>query len=216
MTDQSVSFPYIYSFLYIWLHREDVRDCGGLRSLRSLRTLPTFPAWSTTTCLRRAPLFGSQCLRRRNSRSMIAPWQMVSGGPSHFVGPFFSGANASRHHLPRSIADTHLHFNHYDPSHNLLRHGHPAHKYSRGIPAWRKGLLTLLRHGDPAHKCSRANPAWRRGLLTGLRHGHHAHKYSRAIPAWRSVLLTGLRHGDPAHRYFWGTVACRREGNRYC
>ena len=23
-----------------------------------------------------------------------APWQMVSGGPSHFVGPFFSGANA--------------------------------------------------------------------------------------------------------------------------
>ena len=25
---------------------------------------------------------------------MIAPWQMVSGGPSHFVGPFFSGANA--------------------------------------------------------------------------------------------------------------------------
>ncbi len=39
-------------------------------------------------------LFGSQCLRRRNSRSMIAPWQMVPGGPSHFVGPFFSGANA--------------------------------------------------------------------------------------------------------------------------
>ena len=36
------------------------------------------------------------------------------------VGPLFSGANASRHHLPRSIADKHLHFNHYDPSHNLL------------------------------------------------------------------------------------------------
>ena len=51
---------------------------------------------------------------------MIAPWQMVPGGPSHFVGPFFSGANASRHHLPRSIADKYLHFNHYDPSHNLL------------------------------------------------------------------------------------------------
>ena len=45
---------------------------------------------------------------------------MVPGGPSHCVGPFFSGANASRHHLPRSIADKHLHFNHYDPSHNLL------------------------------------------------------------------------------------------------
>ena len=57
--------------------------------LRSFRTLPTFPAWSSTTCLRRAPLFGSQCLRRKNSRSMIAPWQMVPGGPSHFVGPFF-------------------------------------------------------------------------------------------------------------------------------
>ena len=49
MTDQSVSF------LYIWLHREDGRDCGGLRSLRSLRTLPMFPAWSSTTCLHRAP-----------------------------------------------------------------------------------------------------------------------------------------------------------------
>ena len=36
-------------------------------------------------------------------------------------GPLpFSGANASRHHLPRSIADKHLYFNHYDPSHNLL------------------------------------------------------------------------------------------------
>ena len=45
---------------------------------------------------------------------------MVPGGPSHFVGPFFSGANVSRHHLPRSIADKYLHFNHYDPSHNLL------------------------------------------------------------------------------------------------
>ena len=37
---------------------------------------------------------------------MIAPWQMVPGGPSHSVGPFFSGANASRHHLPRSTADS--------------------------------------------------------------------------------------------------------------
>ena len=25
--------------------------------LRSFRTLPTFPAWSSTTCLRRAPSF---------------------------------------------------------------------------------------------------------------------------------------------------------------
>ena len=109
-------------------------------------------------------LFWSQCLRRRNSRSMIAPWQMVPGGPSHFVGPSFrepmptpgkelvhdcsvtdgagrafplrgslpfSGANASRHHLPRSIADKHLHFNHSDPSLNLLRHGDPGYRYKR-------------------------------------------------------------------------------------
>ena len=41
-TGQSVSF------LYIWLDREDDRDCGGHRSLRSLRTLQTFPAWSST------------------------------------------------------------------------------------------------------------------------------------------------------------------------
>ena len=41
-TGQSVSF------LYIWLDREDDRDCGGHRSLRSLRTLQTFHAWSST------------------------------------------------------------------------------------------------------------------------------------------------------------------------
>ena len=44
-----------------------------LRYFRILRTLPTLPAWSSTTCLRQVLLFGSQCLRRRNSRSMIAP-----------------------------------------------------------------------------------------------------------------------------------------------
>ena len=54
------------------------------RFLRGLRPLVSV----------RPPLFGSRCLRRRNSRFMIAPWQMVPGGPSHFVGPFFSGANA--------------------------------------------------------------------------------------------------------------------------
>ena len=182
-------------------------------SFASLRTLPTFPAWSSTTCLRRAPLFGSQCLRRRNSRSMIAPWQMVPGGPSHFVGPFFSGANASRHHLPRSIADKHLHFNHYDPSHNLLRHDHPAHRYSRGIPAWQRVLLTGLWHGDPAHKCSRAIPAWRTGTepmpnrsmnsaMGTLRHDDLAHKYLSGILAWRRGLLSALRHGNPQLKHF--------------
>ena len=50
MTDQSASY------LYIWLHWEDGRDCGGLRSLRSLRTLTTFPSWSSTTCIHPPPL----------------------------------------------------------------------------------------------------------------------------------------------------------------
>ena len=44
-----------------------------------------------------------------------------------------------------------------------LRHGHPAHRYFCGIPAWRRRLLTGLWHGDPTHRCSRGIPAWRRG-----------------------------------------------------
>ena len=46
---------WLVTFFRFILHREDSSDWGGLRSLRSLRTLPTFPAWSSTTCLRRAP-----------------------------------------------------------------------------------------------------------------------------------------------------------------
>ena len=66
-----------------------------------------------------------------------------------------------------------------------LRHVHHAHKYLRGILAWRRGLLDGLRHGDLAHRCLRGIPAWRRRLLTALRHVHHAHKYLRGILAWR-------------------------------
>ena len=44
-----------------------------------------------------------------------------------------------------------------------LRHVHHAHKYLRGILAWRRGLLDGLRHGDLAHRCLRGIPAWRRG-----------------------------------------------------
>ena len=60
---------------------------------------------------------------------------------------------------------------------------------SEASPRDKGGLLTGLRHGIPAHRHLRAIPAWRRGLLTGLRHGDHAHKYLRAIPA--GPLLVG-------------------------
>ena len=66
-----------------------------------------------------------------------------------------------------------------------LWHGHPAHKYLSGIPAWRRGLLSGLRHGHPVHRYLSGIPAWRRGLLSGLRHGHLAHRYLSGIPAWR-------------------------------
>ena len=31
-------------------------------------------------------------------------WQIAAGGPSHFVGPFFSGANAAFGYLPLQLA----------------------------------------------------------------------------------------------------------------
>ena len=45
---------------------------------------------------------------------------------------------------------------------SALRHGHLAHRYLSGIPAWRRGLLSALWHGDPQlkHFCGRV--AWRR------------------------------------------------------
>ena len=99
-----------------------------------------------------------------------------------------------------------------------LRHGSPAHKCSRAIPAWQTGTepmpnrsmnsaMGTLRHGHLAHRYLSGILAWRRGLLTGLRHGTPAHRYLRAISAWLSVLLTGLRHGHPAHRYLRGILA---------
>ena len=75
--------------------------------------------------------------------------------------------------------------------------------------------LVGLRHGHPAYKYLRDIPAWRRGLPTDLRHGHHAYKCLRDIPAWRRGLLSALWHGDPQLKHFWGRVAWRREGNRY-
>ena len=100
-------------------------------------------------------------------------------------GPLLFGSQASRHHLPRSIADKHLHFNHYDPSHNLL--GTATLPTGAPEPTRRGegGLLTGLRHGHHAHRYLSGIPAWQSLLLDGLWHGHHAHKYYRAIPAWR-------------------------------
>ena len=43
-----------------------------------------------------------------------------------------------------------------------LRHGHPAYKYLRDIPAWRRGLLSALWHGDPQLKHFWGRVAWRR------------------------------------------------------
>ena len=90
-----------------------------------------------------------------------------------------------------------------------LRHGDLAHRCSRGIPAWRRGLLDDLRHGELAHKYFRGILAWRRRLLDDLRHGDLVHRYIRGILAWRRGLLTGLRHGDLAHRYSRGIQAWR-------
>ena len=90
-----------------------------------------------------------------------------------------------------------------------LRHGDPANRYLRDIPAWRRGLLTGLWHSDPAHRYLSGIPAWRTAsrpvhdrqltdALAGLRHGDPAHRHLRTIFAWRRGLLTGLRDGTPA------------------
>ena len=81
-----------------------------------------------------------------------------------------------------------------------LRHGDLAHRYFRGILAWRRRLLDDLRHGDLAHKCSRGIPAWRRGSSNGLRHGDLAHKCSRGIQAWRDHHQSHVAPARDIHR----------------
>ena len=44
-----------------------------------------------------------------------------------------------------------------------LRHGHLAHRYLSGIPAWRRGLLSGLWHGHLAHRYLSGITAWQRG-----------------------------------------------------
>ena len=91
-----------------------------------------------------------------------------------------------------------------------LRHGDHAHRYSRGIPSWRRSHLSGLRHGHLAHRYLSGIPAWQSVLLIVLRHGAHFHNHLRAIPAWRRSHLSGLWHCDPAHRYLSGILAWRR------
>ena len=67
-------------------------------------------------------------------------WQTAAGGPSHFVGPFpfrEPMPPATVCHLSAAGTPT------------ASWHGDHAHKYSRGILAWRRGHLSTLWHGDP-------------------------------------------------------------------
>ena len=96
-------------------------------------------------------------------------------------------------------------------------HGDHAHKYSRGIPAWRRGHLSTLWHGDPQqnHFCGRVTwqdclePVSNRSLAdasAGLRHDIPCERPLGGIPAWRSGHLSTLWHGDPQQSHFWGRV----------
>ena len=76
----------------------------------------------------------------------------------------------------------------------------PPESFSHQTTLFRQHLLPDPRHGDPAHRYSRGIPSWRRGHLSALRHGDPAHRYLRGILAWRSILLAGLRHVDPCPR----------------
>ena len=85
----------------------------------------------------------------------------------------------------------------------------PSTGASVASPRGEGGLLTGLWHSDPAHRYLRGIPAWRTAsrpvhdrhltdALAGLRHGDPAHRHLRTIFAWRRGLLTGLRDGTPA------------------
>ena len=61
-------------------------------------------------------------------------------------------------------------------------------------------MRQIHRHGDLAHRYIRGIPAWRRGLLTGLRHGGLAHRYSRGIQAWRDRHQSHVAPARDIHR----------------
>ena len=83
-------------------------------------------------------------------------------------------------------------------------HGDHAHKYSRGIPAWRRGHLSTLWHGDPQQNHFWGRVTWQdclepvsnRSLAdasAGLRHGIPGERPLGGIPAWRGSHLSALR-----------------------
>ena len=85
-----------------------------------------------------------------------------------------------------------------------LRHGYHAHKYSRGILAWRRGHLSTLWHGDPQQNHFWGRGTWQDCLESvsnrsladasaGLRHGIPGERPLGGIMAWRSSHLLALR-----------------------
>ena len=83
-------------------------------------------------------------------------------------------------------------------------HGDHAHKYSRGIPAWRRGYLSTLWHGDPQQNHFWGRVTWQdclepvsnRSLAdtsAGLRHGIPCERPLGGILAWRGSHLSALR-----------------------
>ena len=76
-----------------------------------------------------------------------------------------------------------------------LRHGDPAQRCLRGIPAWQtipqpiskrflSGVITALRHGNPCPQVPQRHP---RAILLAL-----SPRYPRIIPAWQIGLLPNL------------------------
>ncbi|MDD6829056.1 MAG: hypothetical protein PUD74_04625 [Bacteroidales bacterium] len=100
-------------------------------------------------------------------------------------------------------------------------HRDHAHKYSRGILAWRRGHLSTLWHGDPQQNHFWGRVKWQdclepvsnRSLAdasAGLRHDIPCERPLGGIPAWRRGHLSTLWHGDHAHKYSRGILAWRR------
>ena len=82
-------------------------------------------------------------------------------------------------------------------------HGDHAHKYSRGILAWRRGHLSTLWHGDHQQNHFWGRVTWQdclepvsnRSLAdasAGLRHGIPCERPLGGIPAWRGSHLSAL------------------------
>ena len=86
---------------------------------------------------------------------------------------------------------------------NAFWHGDHAHKYFRGILAWRRGHLSTLWHGDPQQNHFWGRVTWQdcldpvsnRSLAdasAGLRHGIPGERPLGGIPAWLGSHLSAL------------------------